>query len=865
MTVISRKSIFICLLFSLQQCANGFKIGYVDIKDLVKFGYDIAIEASETWNLINTNPESDNSLPILSRMEKEIKSRIVRVSDKIDSFQEQMDVHLDAIVAKLLNDIPLREKLDRKIQMLEQFVGQINDLYNMFVLYSKAINRYEKYTLEDFAKTCVSSRSGALPDILKSIHRLFVPSADEVLSRSILILLANQMHVSNYLKNHTYTISHTFQFYTPVYRTNIMKSPNILICLLFLSTICGTRGIRYDVTVIDGMRNKLLQLEESLENDLFNKNMFQGREQEKYLWLINNFKKFGDELEKRIPTSGYEYLNSLNNVPLWVLTEHELREIESLYKLFRLLQRDIIDRGDDLDLPKLTDFLSTMLQHPNASIVHALDRIGKAIVQERLFVSAYQEASSQICNENQSLQQLLYNLYSTVTLAEIKGYSVIQFSYKLLRLYTPGANFTEEMKIVKQQYVTRTLETIRAVKTAMAFTPRQVWKCDPKEHKLDETYTKLTELFQGYIVNEVDLNGKSTCRENCGYYEYTKVHGCYQNQFCDQQRRCKGRVLKCEYIDSDMWICPASQNSDRRYEYIQYKNGNTFGQKNTCKNPTIKVNSWWRWLFWHCSYCFCYCDDSHANSDRYFSLRKVMSDVANNKVVTGIRFKKVNQIIHMQIQQGELMSRGNINESTIEWKPVDAFNILDSNVTNSVDYHTLSWEKRGLDLDDYVLDGKFLLTGVKFRTLGSRLNLEVRMTPFNFTTGKLLEPTEKSFWISHDKTDRYELAFPNADIPTRSPLLTLPDSKEDNYINFTPSSRKADAAQNTIPFVDIQPVELKPPVAIAGVGVFHKGRTGSGGYVALRLITYDYSPHLQVNVTPTIETVVGALSAPDAV
>ncbi|CAK9823191.1 hypothetical protein ANTRET_LOCUS1580 [Anthophora retusa] len=666
MTVIGRKSIFICLLFTLQQCANSVKIGYVDVMELMKLGYDVALDIFETLDLISPkNPESGNNLLFVSRMEKELKSQIDGTARKIDAFQKQMEENLDSVVAKLLNDIPLHGRLDQKMRMMDEFVGQINDLYNIFILYSKATTSYEKYTLEDFAKTCVSSRSGALPDILKSIHRLFVPSSDEVLSRSVLILLANEMR----------------------------------------------------------------------------------------------------------------------------------------------------------------------------------------------------EASSQICNENQSLQQLLYNLYTTVTLAEIKGYSMIQFSYKLLRLYNPGTNFTEEMKIVKQQYVTRTSETIRAVKTAMAFAPRQVWKCDPKEHKLDETYTKLTELFQGYIVNEVDLNRDSTCRENCGYYEYTKVHGCYQNLYCDHQRKCKGRVLKCEYIDSDMWICPASRNSDRRYEYVQYENGVTFGRKDTCRAKTVKVSSWWRWLFWHCSYCFCYCDDNHANSDRYFSLREVVSDVANNKVVTGIRFKKVNQIIHMQIQEGELMPHGNINKTTIEWKPVNAFSILDSNVTNSVDYHTLSWEKRGLDLDDYVLDGRYLLTGVKFRMLGSRLNLEARMTPFNFTTGKLTEPIEKSFWISHDKTQRHEIKFKNPDIPTRSPLLTLPDSKEDNYLNFAPSGRNADASQNTIPFVDIQPVEVNPPVAIAGVGVFHKGRPGSGGFVALRLITYDYSPHLQVNVTPTVETVLEARSA----
>lgn len=73
----------------------------------------------------------------------------------------------------------------------------------------------------------------------------------------------------------------------------------------------------------------------------------------------------------------------------------------------------------------------------------------------------------------------------------------------------------------------------------------------------DNTYTKLTQLFQGYIVNEVDLNSEATCRENCAYYEYSKVYGCFKNLYCSQQRKCNGKVLKCEYIDSDMWICPS--------------------------------------------------------------------------------------------------------------------------------------------------------------------------------------------------------------------------------------------------------------------------------------------------------------------
>ncbi|XP_050578419.1 uncharacterized protein LOC126916546 isoform X1 [Bombus affinis] len=662
MATINLKIIFICMLCA-ERFTYSFEFGYVDVKDLIKFGHEVVIDIFESWDLIRPkDSEYDNNLPFVHRMEKELKNRISKISQQIDIFQEQIDMRLDSIVAKLLTEMPLQERLDQKLRMIDQFVGKINDLYKVFHLYSKAPDKYERYTLEDFARTCVSSRSDALPDLLKSIHRLFVPSPDEILSRSVLILLANQM----------------------------------------------------------------------------------------------------------------------------------------------------------------------------------------------------QEAASQICNENQSLQQLLYNLYTTVTLTEIKGYGMIQFSYKLLRLYNPGTNFTEEMEVVKQQYETRTMETLRAVKTAMAFAPRQLWRCDARSHKLDETYTKLTQLFQGYIVNEVDLNKDSSCRENCAYYEYSKVYGCYKNQFCSQQRKCNGRILKCEYIDSDMWICPSKQESDRRYEYIEYENGRLFGQKDTCKRGTTKVDSWWRWLFWHCSYCFCYCDDNNVNSDRYFSLREVVSDVANNKVVTGIRFKKVKQIIHMQIQEGELMPRGYINKSSIRWKPIEEFSVLDNNVKNGVDYHTLSWEKRGLDLDDLVLDDNLLLTGLKFRMIGSRLNLEARMTSFNFTTGKLIKPLERSFWISHDRTNRTEVTFENPDIPTRLPLLALPDSKPFQYLNFAPSDKKNDVAQNTIPFIDIQPVESNPPVPIAGAGIFHKGRSGSGGFVAMRLITYDFSKHLQVNLSPSTDTVIDA-------
>ncbi|KAK2580573.1 hypothetical protein KPH14_007697 [Odynerus spinipes] len=631
-----------------------------------------------------------------------------------------------------------------------------------------------------------------------------------------------------------------------------MKLMRSFVCLFFLLGVWTINSnSKNNISLIDELRHELLKLEVTLQRELNNPKWISAEETDKYLYVIKFYKKFCNHIEELFPNNYQIHLNSLDSLWIWARTQQETKGIDGLYMIFRQMQREIVDRNTPVNVKQLTNFAKTILSDPNASIPKALERIADYIVHQKLFVSAYQEASSQICSEQQSPQQLLFNLYNTVALTEVKGYTMIQFSYMLLRLYIDGTNFVEEMELLKNQYALRTSETLRAVKTAMAFAPREFWRCDPAKHEPEKTYIELKQLFQGYIINEVDMNSGSTCRENCGYYGYAKVHGCYQNQFCAEQRTCSGKLVNCEYIDSDMWICPSDKkNSTRRYEYIEYENGNVFGQKGKCQRGITKVDSWWRWLFWHCSYCFCYCDDHNSSSDRYFSLRSVIADIENNKVITGIKLSKSNQIIHIQIQEGELLPRGSINSTTVTWKPIDTYSVYDHNVKNGIDYHTIVWEKRAIDLDDLIPPQDHLLTGIKFRMIGARLNLEIMITPFNFTTGKLIQPLEKSYWISNDITDRTELKLPKPDIPIRSILQHVPDSDVNQYLNFAPSDREKDAAQSTIPFLDVQPVEPKPPVPLAGAGIFHKGRTGSGGFLTLKLITYNYAPHLQTDLPP---------------
>lgn len=86
---------------------------------------------------------------------------------------------------------------------------------------------------------------------------------------------------------------------------------------------------------------------------------------------------------------------------------------------------------------------------------------------------------------------------------------------------------------------------------------RHVWRCDPVHYIEHETYEAVTRLLQGYIENEVDMNNDGTCRENCAAYQYAENMGCYKDMFCSKQPKCTGKLLNCQFIDADMWVCPS--------------------------------------------------------------------------------------------------------------------------------------------------------------------------------------------------------------------------------------------------------------------------------------------------------------------
>lgn len=73
--------------------------------------------------------------------------------------------------------------------------------------------------------------------------------------------------------------------------------------------------------------------------------------------------------------------------------------------------------------------------------------------------------------------------------------------------------------------------------------------------------------------------------------------------------------------------------------------------------------------------------------------------------------------------------------------------------------------------------------------------------------------------------------------------LSVMNSREDQFIEFSSSGRLADAGQTTIPYLDAQDVITKPPMPLSGVSLYFKASQGSGGFIAPRIHTYDVFVH----------------------
>lgn len=473
-------------------------------------------------------------------------------------------------------------------------------------------------------------------------------------------------------------------------------------------------------------------------------------------------------------------------------------------------------------------------------------------------VKKFETDEVQVCTVHLSSQQFAYDLFTKIALVEIKAFIMMEFSYMTLHNLGRG-NFTKELSLMRSKHDQRVQHSQGLLANIVARSRRVYLRCDPEpwQSGLGKSYDHVSRLLQGYVANEINFNSKESCFDTCEDYEDAVITSCSgEDEFCKKQPKCSGRFHSCRFIAADLSVCQSNITTDRwrRYDFVNFDNGRTLGndgQPKTCAGGNQRAESWSSYLFWRCNYCFCLCDEPGPLSDRFFNLRPTLSDYENNFIVTGAKFVKDQRVFHLQLQQGALLPGGFINQSSLAWIPLDSYNVTHVDIRNGFDYHELTYDSRAMDLDEIsTSNDSLVVTGARFRVKEKHINLEVRFSAFNISTGRLIHPNVNSFWLSNDETTgnednpRQKLMLYDPQVSTKTALNSRPLSTNNQYMEFTSSSVDKDAAQNTVPFIDIQEVVPNPAVPLSGLGIYHRGRKGFGGYFAPKIVTYNLLQNL---------------------
>ncbi|XP_074093604.1 uncharacterized protein LOC141523924 [Cotesia typhae] len=457
------------------------------------------------------------------------------------------------------------------------------------------------------------------------------------------------------------------------------------------------------------------------------------------------------------------------------------------------------------------------------------------------------------CHKSTPLHQGMLDYFREVMTAYLKK-SVMIYHLNVIHAGCTNENqkswmkkYVKEIKNTYRMSINQTMAVLKNIKHSM-------FRCDPQFNTTDrqKTHLELERMMQTVIIREEDLTTDESCSHNC---DLESIKPTINLDECADYR-------DCQYIEGSYEICEANPKSSRLYQWVVYEKGVFYGDNSTdlCVNNIVERYSKlsftkFRW----CDYCVCTCVKKPSkNRDviAAISFRDQVSDMRKNLVVVGIRFIKKDQMIHIQIKEGKIRPRRFIDHGA--WKETEKFFYDYSKKTLFVinDDETQSPLQLGIDyglpeeihFDDLVAPEGFVVTGVRFRFAGDSLGfpkkingsiqLQIRVTPFDYFTGKLKDITQTKWIVPELKATRKELVLAEPDLPTKSSTNKL-DSKTDQFVKFKASDLKKDVGQSTVPFFDAQETEEEHEAPLGGVGLIHRGQEGFGGFLAFRVFDLD--------------------------
>lgn len=198
--------------------------------------------------------------------------------------------------------------------------------------------------------------------------------------------------------------------------------------------------------------------------------------------------------------------------------------------------------------------------------------------------------------------------------------------------------------------------------------------------------------------------------------------------------------------------------------------------------------------------------------------------------------------MHLAITEKPVLPNGKLNSTyPTTWIENDNFTLNDVNVKEGIDYHMFQYDDRKINLDTIIGDSEQVITGVRFALVEAHIQLQVRFTLYDKSSGKLIG--QDGNWKQIDDLLRTPVILENCDSPIKQNLTSdhyIPEKLNGHYIEFLSTSWFKDAAQTTIPFIETLPIQPKNDVALSGIGLYHKSVPWYGGFIGLEIIPYDF-------------------------
>ncbi|XP_008552360.1 uncharacterized protein LOC103574641 isoform X3 [Microplitis demolitor] len=547
---------------------------------------------------------------------------------------------------------------------------------------------------------------------------------------------------------------------------------------------------------------------------------------------------FIDQLDRHRPRGEYLYWEPFSRILGTI--NHKSEKISSYGDL--LSSMGVLVSTDDLmkHCPILVPIMRKLAYGGRTNILREYQEF-----IENLREVMKDENSHNFCGKTWSFNLGIYYLHQKVAMSHIQEFLMIHHLNKLnnlcrdhnlfdswIRVYT----IMDELKKIKR--ITRDL---------LSETRHYLHACDLEKstNKVfsdnKESHYELERMIQTIIIKEQDLTTDGSCSHNCKLGHIDIIN----TTECDE-------YYNCQYISPSYNICETTCDS-RRYRWFNDSNGVVYGDgAEKCDSPMKFVSSKFAFFkFRYCDYCMCTClkktGDKEATTA--ISFREQVTDINNNMAVVGVRFVEKNLMIHVQIKEKHMERPG--FESSDSWKELENIQYNETAKTFYNSENTVL--KPGIDyghpkivnFDDLIAPRGYVITGVrlgfavdKFKKPdleAAAIELHIRVTPFDYNTGKLINLTQ-THWIVPEYTSREELILTNPDNPLKSPANVI-DSKKNQFIRFRNSDLKKDAGQTTVPFFDAQDVEGALSYPLGGMGIIHRGHECYGGFLAFKI--YD--------------------------